>query len=369
MPFDSDSHSPVSSKTDTPSQKKPSNSQPVGRSRATSKEVAQLAGVSQSTVSRVFNPNWKGSVKPDARDRVLKAAAELQYSPSTIAHIMTSKRSGIIGIIISKTFDLFYYNVMGILTTMLNEKGYQAMVFTTDPKGKISDLLTHMVRYQVDGVIITSSAVTHDLQQTKLDFGIPIVLFNGYLPSLHLNAVCSDNFEACNKMADYLVQVGHTRFAYISTSQSAYRNYTLRQEAFLYGLSRNGIHQCQIAEAGYTYESGAEAARKLLMSDEYPDAIFCAGDLSALGAIDTAKERGLKVGEDISITGFDAPDSVGLPAYDLTVLHQDLENLSADAIRLLLDTINGTSTAPTLITHSMELVIRGSSRKLPPKNA
>ena len=123
----------------------PADSAASGRSRATSKEVARLAGVSQSTVSRVFNANWKGSVKQEARERVLKAAAELNYSPSTIAQIMTSKRSGIIGVIISKSFDLFYYNVMGILTTMLNERGYQTMVFTTDPQGKVGDLITSMV--------------------------------------------------------------------------------------------------------------------------------------------------------------------------------------------------------------------------------
>ena len=229
MPANSDTKPSISKKSDTRSQIQKTDIRSSGRSRATSKEVAVLAGVSQSTVSRVFNSNWKGSVKKDARDRVLKAAAELNYSPSTIAQIMTSKRSGIIGIIISKSFDIFYYNVLGILTTMLNDRGYQTMVFTTDPKGKVGDLITNMVRYQVDGVIITSSAVTHDLQQTKLDFGIPIVLFNGYLPSLQLSAVCSDNFDGCSQMADYLVKVGHTRFAYISTSQSAYRNYADRK--------------------------------------------------------------------------------------------------------------------------------------------
>lgn len=335
--------------------------------RATSNDVARLAGVSQSTVSRVFNANWKGSVKKEARDRVLKAAEELHYSPSTIAHIMTSKRSGIIGIIISKHFDLFYYNVMGILTTMLNDRGYQTMVFTSDPKKEINDLLTDMVRYQVDGVIITSSAVTHTLQQTRLHFDIPIVLFNGYVPRLQLNAVCSDNFSACIKMADYLVIAGHKRFAYISTSQSEYRNYMPRQEAFLYGLGLHGIHQCQIAEAGYDYESGAAAARRLFASDSYPDAIFCAADMGALGAVDAAKERGLKIGDEVSITGFDTPYIMQLPSYDLTVLKQDVHQLSQDAIEVLLNAIEHPDAAPTLITRPMELVIRGSSRKLPPE--
>lgn len=364
----SDSHSNQSEYIDSTNQESTSNDAERKGGRATSNDVARLAGVSQSTVSRVFNTNWKGSVKKEARDRVLKAAAKLNYSPSTIAHIMTSKRSGIIGIIISKQFDLFYYNIMGILTTMLNDRGYQTMVFTSDPKKEISDLLTDMVRYQVDGVIITSSAVTHTLQQTKKYFDIPMVLLNGYVPRLQINAVCSDNFAGCIQMADYLVSVGHKRFAYITTSQSEYRNYMPRQEAFLYGLSMHGIHQCQIAEAGYDYESGAAAAKRLFQSDTYPDAIFCAADLGALGAVDAAKECGLKVGEEISVTGFDTPYVMQLPSYDLTVLKQNVHQLSQDAIEVLLQAIEHPSTVPTLITRPMELVIRSSSRKCSPKN-
>lgn len=356
--------SSVSEKEPTDGFSKASSEREV-HARATSKEVALRAGVSQSTVSRVFNPNWKGSVKKEARERVLRAAEELQYAPNTIAHILTSKRSGIIGVIISKSFDLFYYEVMGVLASRLNARGYQTMVFTTDPKRKVSDLLTDMVRYQVDGVIITSSAVTHDLEKTNLDVGIPVVLFNGFVPGLQLSAVCSDNYDACGKMADYLVKAGHKRFAYISTFHSKYHNYMPRQEAFLYGLSRNGIHQCQIEDAGYSYESGAAVAKKLIKPHDYPDAVFCAGDLNALGFIDVAKERGLRVGEDISIAGFDAPDSVGLPAYDLTVLHQDINQLSEDAINVLLQLIDDPSMSPVLVTRPMELIIRGSSRKLP----
>lgn len=333
--------------------------------RTTAKEVARRAGVSQSTVSRVFNQNWKGTVKPDARERILQAAEELGYTPNTIAHILTSKRSGIIGIIVSRHFDLFYYEVLGILCNLLSSRGFQTMMFTTDPKGHISELFTNMVRYQVDGVIITSSAVTHDLQQSKLKLGIPTVLYNGFLPGLHISAVHSDNYEACIKMADYLVQAGHQSFAYISTENSEYRNYLPRQEAFLYGLARNGIYQCQIEAADYSYESGAAAARELFTHEHSPDAIFCAGDQNALGVIDVAREKGLRVGEDISITGFEAPGGVQLPAYSLTVLRQDIHQLAEDAVNILLEQIEKPDRAPVLITRPMELVLRGSSRRLP----
>lgn len=334
-------------------------------SRITARDIARLAGVSQSTVSRVFNPNWKGSVKSDIRERVLKIAAETGYTPNTIAHILTSKRSGIVGILISKSFQAFYYEVLSHLTDSLNEAGFQTMLFLTDPKDKIDDLLNDVLRYQLDGIIITSAAVTHDLYQSKLQLPIPAVLYNGYVPGLRISAVHSDNYSACLQMADYLVQIGHENFAYISTANSEYRNYQVRQEAFLHGLSQYGIYSCKIEEADYSYESGAEAARRLLTGSQIPDAIFCSGDLNAMGAVDAARSLGFEVGKDLSITGFDAPCGMEMPSYGITALHQNTEQLSRDAVRVLKNVLESRPQTPTIVTHPMELVIRTSSRPLP----
>lgn len=103
-------------------------------SRMTAQDVASLAGVSQSTVSRVFNPKWKGKVKPEIRERVLKIATETGYTPNTIAHILTSKRSGIVGVLVSKQYQAFYYAVLSEITACLNANGFQTMLFLTDPK-------------------------------------------------------------------------------------------------------------------------------------------------------------------------------------------------------------------------------------------
>ena len=166
-------------------------------SRMTAQDVASLAGVSQSTVSRVFNPKWKGKVKPEICERVLKIATETGYTPNTIAHILTSKRSGIVGVLVSKQYQVFYYAVLSEITACLNANGFQTMLFLTDPKDAIDDLLTDVLRYQLDGIIITSAAATHDLYQSKTDFPIPAVLYNGYVPGLSISAVHSDNYAGC----------------------------------------------------------------------------------------------------------------------------------------------------------------------------
>lgn len=333
--------------------------------RVTAKEIARLAGVSQSTVSRVFNPNWKGTVKPDVKARILKIAEENGYTPNTIAHILTSKSSGIVGIMLSRSYQAFYYEVLSFLGSCLSRHNMQTMLFLTDPKHRIEDIMTDVVRYQLDGVIITSAAIAHDISQTKMDYGVPAVLYNGYVPQLRISAVYSDNYGACIQMADYLARTGHRKIAYISTANGPYRNYEVRQEAFLYGLSRHGINSCRIEDADYTYESGYEAAMRLLSEGQRPDAIFCSGDLNAMGAVDAARHLGLEVGKDLSITGFDAPCGMEMPSYGITALHQDIELLAEDAVRVLLEMIRTPDSSPILVNRPMELRIRTSSPPLP----
>ncbi|MEG2338800.1 MAG: substrate-binding domain-containing protein, partial [Clostridium sp.] len=256
----------------------------------------------------------------------------------------------------------FYYEVLNKLVNIINSKGLHTMIFTCEPLGNINDVIDSMVSYQVDGVIITSSAISHQVNCEINDFSMPIVLLNGYVSGLDISAVHSDNYGACIMMADYLVETGHKSFAYISTDKSKYLNYLPRQEAFLYGLSRHGINDCKICPASYSYESGVEAASHLITEKGYPDAIFCACDKPALGAIDFAKDFGLKVGSDISITGFYAPVGVDLPAYSLTCLKQDIQGLADDAVNLLIAKIEDPSINSKIITRPMKLEIGSSSR-------
>lgn len=335
------------------------------KKRITAKEIARLAGVSQSTVSRVFNQNWKGTVKADVKERILKIASETGYTRNTIAHILTSKSSGIVGIVVSREFQHFYYEVLSFLAFYLSQHNIQTMLFLSDPKSKIDELFTDIIRYQLDGIIITSSAVTHDLCQSKRNIDIPAVLYNGLVPGLHISVVHSDNYSACIQMADYLVATGHHHFAYISTANSEYSNYQVRQEAFLYGLSQHGIHQCQIIDGDYSYASGFSAAKQLLTAHHSPDAIFCSGDLNAMGAVDAARSLGLVVGRDVSITAFDAPCGMEMPSYGITALHQNVPLLAEDAVRILLDMIETGDRSPVIVTRPMELIVRTSSPPLP----
>ena len=336
------------------------------RSRGvTATDVARRAGVSQSTVSRVFSAGCKVKVNEDARRRVLQAAEELGYVPNAIAQIMTSGRSGIIGIVVSDYYNLFYYNMLRLLTNCLIASGFRAMTFTASPEEDVNTLLRELYQYQVDGVIITSSALSHRVPHRWTERGMPVVLLNGYLPGMEISTVQSDQFGSGEQMADYLVRVGHRRFAYVSSENSPHKNYLPRQEGFLSGLARRGVTDCLVIPAGYSYESGLEAGRQLLREQQMPDGIFCSGDLNALGVIDALRGRPeLVLGRDISVTGYDAPILEQLEGYSLTGMTQQVEQLSRDCVALVRRLVEAPDTPPQVITHPMKLTVRGSSRPL-----
>ena len=331
----------------------------------TAADVARRAGVSQATVSRVFSSTCKIQINPESRQRVLDAAEELGYIPNAIAQIMKSGRSGIIGIVVSNYFNLFYYHILGILANCLADCGLRAMVYTSDPKEDINALLENLYQYQVDGVIITSSALSHHITSRWIKKGMPVALLNGYLPEVEISAVQSDQYGSGKIMAEYLMKVGHQRFAYISSDNSPHRNYIPRQRGFLETLEKNGCMDYRVIPAGYSYESGLEAGRSLLAEPLPPDAIFCSGDLNALGVIDAVREHAeLRLGIDISVTGYDAPLLPALNAYSLTGMTQQIRRLCTDCVELLQRLIENPDLPSQVITRPMILTVRDSSRKI-----
>ena len=335
-----------------------------GRDRpVTATDVARLAGVSQATVSRVFSKDCQIRINPESRKKVLEAADQLGYIPNAIAQIMTSGKSGIVGIVVSNYFNLFYYQVLQVLTNQLSAAGLRTMVFTSNPEEDINQLMRQVYQYQVDGVIITSSAMSHHITSAWVEKGMPMTLLNGYLPELGVSAVQSDQVGSGRMMAEYLLRTGHQRFAYVSSENSRHKNYIPRQQGYLDCLQEHHVHDVEVIPAGYSYESGREAGRELLQRDNPPDAIFCSGDLNALGVIDAVREKeGLVLGRDVSVTGYDAPILPQLAAYPLTALTQQVDVLCKDCVELLCSQIRDPDTPTRLITRPMYLTIRESSR-------
>jgi DNA-binding LacI/PurR family transcriptional regulator len=323
----------------------------------TSIDVARLAGVSQPTVSRAFDP--EASVAPTTRAKVLVAARELGYQPNVIARSLSTRRTDIVGLVMANlTHSLFYPNVLDAFIDQLQAHGKQSLLFNVPPDRPVDDILSRILGYQVDALVIASTMPSNEIIDECNQRRTPVILLNRYAPETSANSVCCDNVAGGRMAADLLLDAGHERLAFLAGIAGTATN-RLRENGFASRLQERGYTAMTREQGAYTYTSGYEATRRLLAQNRPPDAIFCAADIMALGAMDAAREAGLTIPDDLSIVGFDDIPVAGWPAYNLTTIRQPIAQMVDMAVSLItaLD-------APTGQTYLLpgELILRGSAR-------
>ncbi len=305
--------------------------------RASSTEVARLAGVSQAAVSRVFTPN--GSASSETRKKVLAAAKKLGYRPNAIARSLTQQSTNIIGLAVVRFTNPFYAQLVGEFTQRLQERGYWTLLLNVAAENEMERALPMALQYQVDGIIVTSATLTSRLADECVRTGTPVVLFNRYALDSHVNAVCLDSVGGARLIADALLDAGHRRLAYIAGEEASSTNRD-REKGFTERLKERE-HTLYLRETGdFSYESGLAAARQMLNRADRPDAIFCANDLMAMATLDVAKhELGIKVPAELSIVGFDDVPMASWPEYSLTTFRQPIDRLVDATIEVLFGAI------------------------------
>lgn len=305
--------------------------------RVSSHEVARLAGVSQSTVSRVFTPGAKVSEKNIKR--VTEAADKLGYRPSFIARSLIQQSTKIIGIVIKNFHNEFYMKALDFFSQKLHEAGYTTMIFNINGDQSIEESLAMALQYQVDGLIITSATLTSPLVEDCLRFGTPVVLFNRVSEGLRVNTVSCDNREAGRVVADYLVSTGHKRIAYVAGEERSSTNRD-REEFFKDELAKHGLEFFAREVGDFGYESGVVAARALFSTSKKPDAIFCASDYMGCGILNTARQEfSLRIPQDVSVIGFDDIPMASWPTYHLTTFMQPLRSMVEMTVDVLLKAV------------------------------
>ncbi|MEL7185331.1 MAG: LacI family DNA-binding transcriptional regulator, partial [Pseudomonadota bacterium] len=183
------------------------------RKRATSYDVAELAGVSQSAVSRVFQPG--ASASKDMRDRVISAANKLGYRPNAIARGLITQRSNMVAVVISRQTNLYYPEVLVQLTQRFSEDGIRVLLFTLEHEADIDGVLEQVLQYQVDGVVTAAMLNTEQLKTIE-NAGIPVIFYNRTLPDRLVNSVRCDQEEGERWLVGQLAAAGHKRFAIVS---------------------------------------------------------------------------------------------------------------------------------------------------------
>lgn len=328
--------------------------------RVSSIDVAKLAGVSQSSVSRVFSPNANVSV--EKTQRILAAARQLGYKPNALARSLITQSTNLIGVVIADVASVFYASFLSALTHRLREIGKQVILFNVGLAESADDVLPTLLSYQVDALIIAATTLSADMATDCARNGTPVILFNRSVALEQVSSICVDNEAGGRQIATLMLQKGHKQFAYIAGLASTQTN-QLREKGYDDRLRQAGVTHILRGEGDYGYQSGFKAALQLLQRTDRPDAIFCANDPMALGALDAAASLGLRVPEDVSVAGFDNVPQAAWHAYQLTTIAQPIEQLLDATLRILkerLDDQRHSQPSHELIPGS--LIMRGTVR-------
>lgn len=328
----------------------------------TSIEVARLAGVSQSTVSRVFS-DQAGRVAEATRRKVLDAAEALGYHPSAIGRMMSTQQSNTVGIVMASITNPFYPYVLEKFLQSIQATGRQVLLFTAAANQDVDDVLPLILEYRVDALIVTSVALSSAMADEAQRLGTAVILFNRYVRGAHVSAVCCDNEAGARDIADLLVNSGHQRFAYMAGTDNTSTNQD-RRHGYLDQLRQHGITDVQVVQGNYSYETSYQATRALLTQTNRPDAMFCANDMMALGCIDAAREAGLVLPDELSIVGFDDIPMAAWNAYQLTTMSQEVDTMIKRTIELMEQQITHPETPPTTELVPGKLKIRRSVKAI-----
>ncbi len=331
----------------------------MAKDSVTSGDVARLAKVSQAAVSRAFTPG--ASVSEATRERVLAAARQLGYRPNALARAMISGRSHLIAVLVAYLDNQFYPIVIEQLSRSLQAKGYQVLLFMTDP-GNQDQMVHKMLQFQVEGIVMASATMSSVLARECADTGIPVVLFNRYVPSLPASSVTSDNLSGGRQIGRLLAAGGHRRIAFVAGAEDSSTNRD-RESGFTEALAEAGLRIWRRAVGGYSFEGAAKAVRSLFSGSEPPDAIFVANDHMAFSAMDVIRgELGLRIPEEVSLVGYDDVPEAGWGGYRLTTVKQPGTEMIAETVKILIDQIESRKVLQHDAVLPASLVIRDSAR-------
>jgi DNA-binding LacI/PurR family transcriptional regulator len=331
----------------------------MNKRRATSYDVARQAGVSQSAVSRCFKKG--ASISAKTREKVMAAAQALNYYPNAIARGLITQRSNLVAVIISNLTNLYYPEVLAELTERLSDKGIRVLLFTIAAESDVDEMLDQVWQYRVDGAIVAARLDASQLAAFA-DRGVPVVLYNRVVEGVPVASIRCDSVGGVTALMDGLLTSGHKHFGIISGPNDNYVS-NERVNAAVLRLNMARLDYTLIT-GQFDYESGEAALKEIMRRTKgQVDAIVCANDLMAVGAIDCARAHyGLNVPGDLSIVGFDGVGPATWLAYQVTTIRQPVRRMTQAAVAMILERINDPETTPEQRVFAGEMLPGNSAR-------
>ncbi|WP_170311480.1 LacI family DNA-binding transcriptional regulator [Vallitalea okinawensis] len=327
------------------------------------KKVAEFAGVSTATVSRVINSS--GPVSEKNRVKVMEAINVLEYRPNTRAREFRMNRSNELITILNDICNPIFAEAIKGMEDVAYENKYHLLIGnTSNNKMREQKYLESLKMGKADGAILITPRIGKKAL-LELHDRVPIVLMNDYMVDEIIPSVGINDYGASYDMTQYIIKNGHLRIGYIAGNQKV-SIAKERKKGFEMALKDNKIPLIDqwVFQAEHTIEGGYQVMKKMMNMADRPTALVCYNDEIAIGVIKCATEEGIKIPEHLSVVGFDNINTSTIISPALTTIHQSAYELGRQAVEMLITLINGEDLKKRRITLDYQLKIRDTVKKL-----
>lgn len=334
----------------------------------TVKHIAEQLNISMMTVSRALNGSK--NVKEETKKKVLKKAKELGYVPNTIARSLVQKKSFTIGMVVPAFTTSFFPRVIKGIEEVVHEENYQLILGHSNEDGEREiECLNNLASKRVDGLLVASAEniTKKNIKIYKeINKRIPLVFYDRCVEGIGSSCVGIDDRRSSEVLTDHLIEMNYKRIAHLAGKFNVSVGLN-RMEGYKISLLRHQreIIDDLIVETGFKEEEGYVAMGKLLNlpKSEQPDAVVCANDQVAFGAIKRIEEAGLKIPDDIAIAGFSDDERSKLLNVPLTTVSQPAYDVGQFAAKILINRINNEEEEPRTVYLNTDLLVRESTKK------
>jgi len=331
------------------------------KSRTTSFNVAELAGVSRSTVSRTFTPN--ACVSSETRKKVIVAADKLGYRPNVMARSLVTQKTQLIGLIIADWHNPFYASTLNSYSEKLQKENYQTILATINKNSDINASIEFLLQYQVDGIIMLSALPSRAIVTACNKKNTPLVLVGSSAKRISVCNVSIDHNAIGESFANFALDLGYRRFVLIRGDKK-FKAGVQRTKAFSKVLEKE--HKGEIV-ADLTGLLGHDEGRNA-MADIVkikPELVICSSDLTALGIMDGARvDYNLEIPKDIAVIGFGDTPMSSWGMNRLTTVQLPREDLIDESIDCLLKRIYDPQLPPKSTDLQAVIVLRDTTRQI-----
>ncbi|MBA8823618.1 LacI family transcriptional regulator [Saccharopolyspora lacisalsi] len=325
-------------------------------------EVAVRAGVSVATASRALS--GQRGVRAENRDRVLAAARELDYEPNAVAAALRSRVTHTIGMIVPRISNPFFATLVEAVEGRLQD-GRRSLLLAGshyDPEVERQQVRSLLDR-RVDALVAVPCHQHHSTETIgNAAERVPVTQLDLRVDGFHGDWVGVDNEAGVFQVVDHLAALGAHSLAFVGSHPSD-SSAQARLDGYERAAARHAHHSGPVLLGDFSKEWGRQAAEKLMDSEGLPDAVVCGNDTIALGVLAALIERGVRVPEEVMVTGFDDIPYAELSRPALTTVRQPQERLAAEAVRLLTSVMEGEQRPPQRIAVAPDLLVRGSTKR------